>query len=111
MWLEWLPPRLQSALGSRARCTHAAAAASAARSRTAGLRVSTEGPLACGRVSLNTLTTRPARFSLAHRYRKAETVDGRRDGRSGGRRVAGDGVGGIMTFEFCLWLCCVSDVS
>ena len=34
MWLELLRSRLQSALGSRARCAHAAAAASAARSRT-----------------------------------------------------------------------------
>ena len=38
MWLEWLRPRLQSALGSRA-----AAAASAAHNGTAGLPASAEG--------------------------------------------------------------------
>ena len=46
MWLEWLRPRLQSALGSCARCAHAAAAASAAHNGTAGLRASAEATLA-----------------------------------------------------------------
>ena len=50
-------------------------------------------------VCLSTLTVRLARFSLAHAYCTTETVDGSRDGRRGGRRVAGDGVGGIFTFK------------
>ena len=65
-------------------------------------------PCACGRVSLSTLIARLARFSLAHRYRKAKTVDGRRDGRSGGRRVVGDGVGGVFTFKSFLCMCRVA---
>ena len=49
------------------------------------------------------MTTRPARFSLAHRYRKIDIMDSRRDEQavSGVANGGRHGVGGTFTFESC----------